>query len=328
MAQVSVLSLFAPLTCRKCLFLTAVFSLFLTFVGIFRLLSWMSQMEKTCTLNNERFFSIGDGSRTGTFRKTCYYLANSSKSVTYRYLSDVRSFNDTVPRILHRTWNDDVGLVPEKWLETYTGLDGGGDCYLCAWTHAEMKEFIAAEYSLFHPVFVNYQHSAQRTAAARYFIIYHFGGIYHDIDLQFDVRIDRLLYGFPNFDVILTLLDDGFADDLLVSKPRKAFWRHVIDNLDDSTKWYGLPLTTASYSTGSVHLEKCYSSYTAAGARLARVSAGRIAVVPIASLRSQLSNSDLEPSLRSILAVFIFFNSIVFTMVFAVMLLQCWKFRK
>lgn len=292
----------------------------------------MSQKEKTCTLNNDRFFSIGEESRTNTFRKKCYYLENSSRSITLRYLSDVRGFNDTVPRILHRTWNDDMGLVPEKWLEMDRSLNSGGDCYLCAWTHVEMKEFIAAEYSLFHPVFVNYQHSSQRTAAARYFIIYHFGGIYHDIDRHFDVRIDVLLHGFPDFDVILTQLqDDGFANDLLVSKPRTAFWRHVIDNLDDSTKWYGLPLTTASYSTGSVHLTKCYNSFKAAETRRARLSAGRIAVVPIASLTQKPPSSepsDLEPSVRSILAIFIFFNSVVFTIVFAVMLLQFWRYRK
>ena len=52
------------------------------------------------------------------------------------------------------------------------------------WTDDSARQFIAKEYSWFLQTFDAYQYPIQRADALRYFAVYHYGGVYADLDLQ------------------------------------------------------------------------------------------------------------------------------------------------
>ena len=46
------------------------------------------------------------------------------------------------------------------------------------------RDFIAKEYNWFLETYDAYPYPIQRADALRYFVVYHYGGIYADLDLQ------------------------------------------------------------------------------------------------------------------------------------------------
>lgn len=50
------------------------------------------------------------------------------------------------------------------------------------WTDADAREFIEKEYPWFLETFDGYPFNIQRADSIRYFVLYHFGGIYIDLD--------------------------------------------------------------------------------------------------------------------------------------------------
>ena len=61
------------------------------------------------------------------------------------------------------------------------------------WTDDEIEKFIKKEYNWFYPIYISYQYNIQRIDSSRYFILYHYGGVYADLDFLFIKNIDRFL---------------------------------------------------------------------------------------------------------------------------------------
>ena len=59
-------------------------------------------------------------------------------------------------------------------------------------------DFIADRYPQYVPLFQSYSDPLERADAIRYFILYEFGGIYADLDMEFLKPLDSLLnQGYP-----------------------------------------------------------------------------------------------------------------------------------
>jgi len=52
------------------------------------------------------------------------------------------------------------------------------------WTDMDNRAFIAQHYSWFLSVFDSYEHNIMRADAIRYFLMYHYGGVYADLDIE------------------------------------------------------------------------------------------------------------------------------------------------
>merc|ERR1712188_54637 len=73
------------------------------------------------------------------------------------------------------------------------------------WTDKSARDFIAKEYAWFLPTFDGYEFPIQRADALRYFALYHYGGLYADLDLKpsrplgsFLGNADTVLFETPN----------------------------------------------------------------------------------------------------------------------------------
>lgn len=170
-------------------------------------------------------------------------------------------------RIIHRTWKSEN--VPSKWLAGMTSCRRANlDWIYCHWTDAELLSFITAEYPDFLPTYHAYPYNIQRVDAARYLLLYHYGGIYLDLDIKCKLSFDDILSDVTDrerstssvgSDVILAEAEPfGVVSDFLaVRRRRDPFMRHVISGLRNAAEtWYPLPYVEVMFSTGPVYLSR------------------------------------------------------------------------
>ena len=87
------------------------------------------------------------------------------------------------------------------------------------WSDDAIDDFMASHYPWFLPLFESYGHHIQKVDAARYFIVYHFGGVYCDLDISPRTNIEPLLS--DEIDVFLVETPNlGLTNSIFGSVPR------------------------------------------------------------------------------------------------------------
>ena len=175
-----------------------------------------------------------------------------------------------IPKILHRTWKTrDLKSMPKKWKKAYRRCSTIYDQFhykTILWTDESTRDFISNHYSWFLSQYESYPYNIQRVDAARYFILYHYGGIYQDLDIKCkqSMEIIRRTMSFNRKEVLIPRTRPvGFSNDIMISTPGNAFFLRLIDTLPSSNKWYGTPYLTVIFSTGPMFLSKVYHMMSA-----------------------------------------------------------------
>ena len=128
------------------------------------------------------------------------------------------------------------------------------------WTDAGSREFIAEHYSWFLDTFDNYTYAIQRADAIRYFVLYHYGGIYIDLDIGCLKPMDPLLV----YPVILPkTIPVGVSNDLMFSEKKHPLLEQTIHNLIKFDHSWVLNYPTVMFSTGPMFLSAQYGLYSA-----------------------------------------------------------------
>jgi mannosyltransferase OCH1-like enzyme len=105
------------------------------------------------------------------------------------------------------------------------------------WTDANNERFIAQHYPWFLRYFRQYDKMIKRADAVRPFYLYHFGGVYADLDFACIRPFDALLQRHASSQVLLGELQKGAHESqsvpnaLMISKPRARFWLLVMREL-------------------------------------------------------------------------------------------------
>jgi len=129
------------------------------------------------------------------------------------------------------------------------------------WTDASSREFIAEHYPWFLETFDNYRYSIQRADAIRYFVLYHYGGVYIDLDVGCLHPLDPLL----KYPVVLPkTIPVGVSNDLMFAEKGHPFFKQTIENLERFDYSWVLNYPTVMFSTGPMFLSAQYSFYVAA----------------------------------------------------------------
>jgi len=127
--------------------------------------------------------------------------------------------------------------MPEEWIDSSRAwrdvCDNNGWEYKL-WSAAEYRDFIRQHYEWFLPVFDGYEYDAMRCDSARYFLMYHYGGIYADLDIEpvggrFAAFL-ALFEGDPSASVILSRGEgDRVANSIMICREaHHPLWRNVI----------------------------------------------------------------------------------------------------
>ncbi|KAI9767308.1 MAG: hypothetical protein M1840_005717 [Geoglossum simile] len=136
-----------------------------------------------------------------------------------------------IPKIIHQTYRDED--VPERWRAAQAAcmrLHGGWEYVF--WTDATAREFIEEEYSWFLGTFDGYPYAIQRADVIRYFVLWHYGGIYIDLDESLQ-SFERNWYA-PYITVMYT------TGPLFLSVMWKEYMRRKLGREDNRVRVLGI----------------------------------------------------------------------------------------
>ncbi|WP_268225315.1 glycosyltransferase family 32 protein [Sinomicrobium oceani] len=99
-----------------------------------------------------------------------------------------------IPKILHQTWKNEnypehFKPLVKSWIENHP------DWEYRLWTDEMNRNFIKENYPDFLNTFDNYPVPIQKADAIRYFILFHYGGLYVDIDSEAFRNVESILTG-------------------------------------------------------------------------------------------------------------------------------------
>ncbi|KAF9569305.1 hypothetical protein CPC08DRAFT_623878 [Agrocybe pediades] len=166
---------------------------------------------------------------------------------------------ERIPRIIHQTWKSET--LPPKWRGISQACkDMMPDYEYKLWTDAGSREFIAEHYPWFLDTFDSYTYPIQRADAIRYFVLYHYGGVYIDLDIGCLKPLDPLLV----YPVILPkTIPVGVSNDLMFSEKHHPMLEQTIHNLPKFDHSWILNYPTVMFSTGPMFLSAQYGIYSA-----------------------------------------------------------------
>ena len=100
-----------------------------------------------------------------------------------------------IAQLIHQSWRDGgfpKGLFNWRWQQGLLDLNPGWK--LMKWTDESSRALIAQDYPWFLSTYDAYPSYIQRCDAARYFILYHYGGVYADLDIECSRRFRVVAY--------------------------------------------------------------------------------------------------------------------------------------
>ena len=159
---------------------------------------------------------------------------------------------ELIPKIIHQTYKNESS--PLKWqltqnmtvryhseyeykvrFQSYFQIEAE-EIAKQFWTDNSALDFIAENYPTYLETYTSYPHPIQRADAVRYFVLYHFGGIYLDLDIVPRRKLDTLLT-LSAFACLTT--PTGISNDSLGCTAGHSFFLHVINSLRTFNKnWY------------------------------------------------------------------------------------------
>lgn len=145
------------------------------------------------------------------------------------------------------------------------------------WTDADSRDFIAKEYPWFLDTFDAYIYPIQRADAIRYFVLYHYGGVYLDLDVGCRRRLDRLLV---NPVVLPKTIPVGVSNDLMFAEKGHPFMAQTIHNLVTFDHSWILNYPTVMFSTGPMFLSAQYGIWTASHPPTEEAPGGEVRILP------------------------------------------------
>lgn len=152
------------------------------------------------------------------------------------------------PRIIHQTYK--TRQLPAIWKDTpKTWIDNHVGYTYMFWTDDDNRNLIKNDFPWFLNKYDSYEHGIQRADAVRYFILFKYGGVYADLDIQCVRSIDPILQlyerNFPQADVLLVTTPNNFlgnpslTNSIMISKPNSQFFNSLFQKLlNFEYQWY------------------------------------------------------------------------------------------
>jgi mannosyltransferase OCH1-like enzyme len=133
-----------------------------------------------------------------------------------------------VPHRFFQTWKNHS--LPDnfaRWSATWRQLHPDWEYEL--WDDAQNRAFIAEHYPWFLRFYDAYPAEIYRADAVRYFYLFHFGGVYVDLDFECKKPITPLLEqgGVVLGRMLLNPHPEGIPNAFMASPPRASFWQVV-----------------------------------------------------------------------------------------------------
>jgi mannosyltransferase OCH1-like enzyme len=165
-----------------------------------------------------------------------------------------------IPKIIHQTWKSHT-LPPdyERWSARIREMHPDYEYKL--WTDKDNRDFIKEEYPWFIPTYDNYDVNIKRVDAVRYFLLYHYGGIYIDLDMTTIRSLDGLIKGEDGTAVFGYQLRDTEADGSIANAFMASPPKHILFDMIINSLVYTKDEKDVIASTGPKFLTKFIRAY-------------------------------------------------------------------
>ena len=135
--------------------------------------------NNTDTFASKRNVPFKEGKQRDT-TKVPKKIANSDNTSNAKGIS----FQDSkIPFIVHQLWNTPEVPIPMlQYIETWMGKHPHWQYWF--WTKESQEKFLRERYPKYLPQYLEYELDIQRADMIRFLILYEFGGIYADLDVE------------------------------------------------------------------------------------------------------------------------------------------------
>lgn len=196
--------------------------------------------------------------------------------------------SEQIPAIVHHLSR--TSDIKDTWSQSYLSTKGvhlryGEDVYEHKlWTDELIEKFFEENYPDFLDTFKSYPQDIERVDVARYFIVFHYGGIYMDLDIGARRSLDNL----RRYDeqrsargtctnLILPITQPlGISNDFFMASKNHPFLRFVTDRLAARGRagkffsMFSLPFFSVMWTTGPLFFSVALYDYLASVPALKR----------------------------------------------------------
>jgi hypothetical protein len=168
-----------------------------------------------------------------------------------------------VPRIIHQTWSNDS--PPDRlasFAVSWRALNPGWGYRF--WTDRATRTFVADRFPWFLATYDSYGSPIMRVDAARYLWMWHFGGVYVDLDMEPVRPLDPLLSSRGDAQLLIAREPASHArlhgrtmilsNAFLVSTPHHPAWREVFAQLVERRALADPLVATGPFLLTDLHL--------------------------------------------------------------------------
>jgi len=199
----------------------------------------------------------------------CVYSYDVSANATKPYTS-----------IIHTMWS--TSEIPTRWKATAKSWLRLNDKFVyCLWTDAELENFVADRYPWLLATYLAYPYPIQRADVARYLLLYHYGGIYVDLDVGCLTPLAIVFSTAPDSAGVLVAPTESIGvspEFIAVRRPRDRVIGGLISGLRRAaaSRWYPpLPYAAVMFRTGPVYFSRRLRCDGGEGRRLFAIPASR-----------------------------------------------------
>ena len=166
-----------------------------------------------------------------------------------------------IPKHIHQMWK--THEVPAKWRDQQEHCRKlNPDFEYTLWSDDDILAFLKREYPWFVSTYLSYPYPISRPDAARYFILYHFGGVYLDIDIDCKTPFKQIVNVTKDMDTVLAATAPfGITNNFMASEAGDTFLKYVVQGLVAAKGWYVVPHMTVMLSAGPLYVFSRYNSY-------------------------------------------------------------------
>jgi mannosyltransferase OCH1-like enzyme len=180
-------------------------------------------------------------------------VARGQQPTDFNYAS---TFTESkIPRLIHFIWFQDL-YQDQEGITTIpsSGSHAPDRCRqynpnyeIKIWNATAARNLLATEYPWFLATYDDYRYPIQRVDALKYFLLWHYGGIYMDLDIACRRALDPLL-DFPAWFPEASPL--GVNNDLMASAARHPLMERFTASLKSHDRSLVFPYLTIFYATG------------------------------------------------------------------------------
>jgi len=175
-------------------------------------------------------------------------------------------------KIIHQIYFD-FNAASRKNFQTqfakfrHSWIERNPEWFYIVWNKQQCRDFIKTYYPEFIITYDSYKYEIQRCDIVRYFLLFHYGGFYVDIDLECVTTADEIRKQFPAPLYLAETPNKAAGTEvsnfLMYSQKHHPFWRDLFLYIPQYAEqfWFVTRHVHIMYSTGPAFLNKMYSRH-------------------------------------------------------------------